>query len=279
MTIYQKLHHWFSLHPLQLVGQWVILFFHSLRSFFVSLRSRRFPWKNTVDQMAEIGFNSLPIVIASSLFSGMVMVVQLGTQFEKFGAKHLVGGAIALTLAREVAPAMTSIIVAGRIGSAYAAELGTMKVTEQIDALRSLATDPVEYLVLPRLLASGSMILILTMIFNFLGLAGGYIVANKLISLSHQAFFDSVIHHLSLYDIVGGLIKSFLFGMMVTIISCREGFYTSGGAMGVGQATTRAVVQSILVILFANLLLSIGIVNFQKSQFYLEYFTFFHWGP
>ncbi|MFC1745190.1 MlaE family ABC transporter permease [Candidatus Riflebacteria bacterium] len=260
----------FPLGMVEYLGRLILLLYKSIVSLFTSIKQRRFPLKNTIAQMAEIGFHSLPIIFASSLFTGMVGVVQVGYQFEKFGAKPLIGGIIALTLAREVGPAMTAIILAGRIGSAYAAELGSMTVTEQIDALRSIATDPVEYLVLPRLIATCSMIIFLTLIFNFLGLMGGVIVANQLINLSPGSYFDSVIHHLQIFDIVGGLFKAFIFGAMVSIISCQEGFSTGGGAIGVGKATTRAVVQSILFILFSNLFLTIAIVNFQKSSLFEE---------
>jgi len=161
-----------------------------------------------------------------------------------------------------LAPILTSIVVAGRVGSAIAAELGTMKITEQIDALETMATNPVEYLVVPRFLGCTFMLAILTIFTNIVGMIGGSIVAVYQIGMTLTTFRDSILQNLKFYDLMGGLFKALIFGAVIGLIGCYKGFTTEGGAEGVGQSTTGAVVLSIMLILAVNYFLTVGINNF-----------------
>ena len=207
------------------------------------------------EQMALVGFESLPIVLITLLFGGMVLGLHTAKQFVLFGAGQYVGGIVALTMAREFAPTMTGIVVAARIGASFAAEIGSMRITNQIDALRALATDPVRYLVTPRLLAAVLMLPVLTIFANITGMLGGALVAVNA-GVSSQVFTDSVTAFLEVYDVMGGLIKAAIFGVIITITACQIGLKTEGGAAGVGRATTSAVVWCIVLLYASNYLIS-----------------------
>ncbi len=207
------------------------------------------------DQMALVGFESLPIVLITTLFGGMVLGLHTAKQFVLFGAGQYVGGVVAVSMARELAPTLTGVVVAARIGSAFAAELGSMRITNQIDALRSLAVNPVRYLVTPRLIASLIMLPILTMYANVTGLLGGALVAINA-GVSSQLFITSASKFMEVYDLGGGLLKTMFFGMIIAITSCYVGLKTEGGAAGVGRSTTAAVVWSIVLMYAANYILS-----------------------
>ncbi len=211
--------------------------------------------KRIWDQLALVGFESLPIVLITMLFSGMVFGLQIARQFVLFGAGQFVGGVVAVSMARELAPTLTGIIVAARIGSAFAAELGSMKITNQIDALRALATNPVRYLVTPRLMASAIMLPLLTMYANVMGMAGGALVAINS-GVSYQSFTASATMFLEAYDLAGGLLKTMVFGIIIAITSCYIGLNTEGGAAGVGRSTTTAVVWSIILLYASNFVMS-----------------------
>jgi len=211
--------------------------------------------KRIWDQLALVGYESLPIVLITMLFSGMVFGLQIAREFVLFGAGQFVGGVVAVSMARELAPTLTGIIVAARIGSAFAAELGAMKITNQIDALRALATNPIRYLVTPRLIASAIMLPLLTMYANVMGMAGGALVAINS-GVSYQSFLNSATLFLDAYDLFGGMLKTMVFGIIIAITSCYIGLNTEGGAAGVGRSTTSAVVWSIILLYGSNFVMS-----------------------
>lgn len=217
--------------------------------------------KITMTQMARIGYDSLPIISITGFFTGAVLVAQIGFQFSNFGAESAVGGIVALTLARELAPVLAAIVLAGRVGSAFAAEIGSMEVTEQVAAMQTMAVSPINYLVVPRFLACLFMFPILTIYTNFIGYIGGSLVAVWQVRITLLTFKESVIDFLALNDFFGGLIKSVVFGGIVAIIGCYHGFKTTGGAEGVGLSTTGAVVTSIILILVSNYFLSVMLFN------------------
>jgi phospholipid/cholesterol/gamma-HCH transport system permease protein len=207
-------------------------------------------------QMEFVGVNSVGVVIITGVFTGMVLALQSSYGFRKFGAEGLVGTTVALSMTRELGPVLTSLMVTGRAGSAMAAELGTMRVTEQIDALLVMALNPIKYLVVPRVLASFLMLPILTVISDFVGILGGYVVAVKMLGINEGAYINKMIKYLDLQDIYNGLIKAAFFGVIMSVISCYKGFYTSGGSEGVGRATTEAVVLSSVTILVSDYVLT-----------------------
>lgn len=212
--------------------------------------------RNTLKQMAEIGVNSLPVVIITAIFTGMVLALQTYTGFKRFGAEGLVGSVVALSMTRELGPVLTALIVTGRAGAAMAAELGTMRVTEQIDALETLATNPVKYLIVPRFISGLIMLPSLTVIANIVGIIGGYFVTVIIFGASEVTYTRMTWDYLELSDIYNGLIKACFFGVAISIICCYKGFYTKGGAEGVGRATTGAVVLSFMTILISDYFLS-----------------------
>lgn len=212
--------------------------------------------RNTLEQMAVVGPDSLAISLITAAFVGMVFTIQVAREFLNFGAGQAVGGVLALALTRELAPVLTAVVIAGRVGSAFAAEIGTMRVTEQIDALYVLRTDPIDYLVIPRVIACALMLPILTIISLITGLIGGLFVATTLYNISQITFIDSIQTFLQVWDLSSALIKSVIFGALVAIIGCSWGLTTTGGAKGVGQSTTTAVVTALISIFISNFFLS-----------------------
>ena len=212
--------------------------------------------RNTLEQMTLVGPNSLVIALVTAAFVGMVFTVQVAREFIYFGAGTAVGGVLALSLSRELAPVLTAVILAGRVGSAFAAEIGTMRVTEQIDALYVLKTDPIDYLVIPRVLACSLMLPILTIMSLITGMAGGLLIATSLYDIPQSVFLNSVRNFLNLWDLVSALIKSVVFGGLIAVIGCSWGLTTTGGAKGVGESTTTAVVTALLAIFIANFFLT-----------------------
>ncbi|MGC9318576.1 MAG: MlaE family ABC transporter permease [Armatimonadota bacterium] len=211
----------------------------------------------TVEQMANVGVSSLPIVAVTMLFSGMVFSFHVADQASLLGAAGYVGWAVAETMCRELGPALTAIVVAARAGSAMAAELGTMKVTEQIDALRTMATDPVQYLVVPRYIAGLVTVPMLALLADIIGVAGGFIMANATAGLAPDAYFGSIQDNLDLWTVAAGVIKAVFFGIIIAVVGCHQGLYTEKASEEVGHATTRAVVYCIMLIYAANLALTI----------------------
>ncbi|MEL6385052.1 MAG: MlaE family lipid ABC transporter permease subunit [Cyanobacteria bacterium J06626_18] len=220
------------------------------------LISRPVHRRNTLEQMAAVGPESLLIALLTASFVGMVFTIQVTREFINFGAGTAVGGVLALTLARELAPVLTAVILAGRVGSAFAAEIGTMKVTEQIDALQILKTDPIDYLVIPRVLACALMLPVLSLLSFLTGMTGGLIIATNLYGISQTVFVNSAQNFLSIWDLVSSLIKAFVFGILIAVIGSSWGLTTTGGAKGVGQSTTTAVVTALLAIFISNFFLS-----------------------
>ncbi len=193
-------------------------------------------------QMDVIGFGSLPIVVLTGFFSGAVMTLQMSKALAQYGAVGKTGELVTMALVRELGPVLTSLMVAGRNSSGMASELGSMKVTEQIDAMRALGTDPVQKLVTPRLIATCTMLPLLTIIADFLGIVGGSLIAFGLLKMTPAQFWNSAWQAISYSDIFQGLTKPFAFAFIVALVGCHYGMRTTGGTQGVGQSTTRAVV-------------------------------------
>lgn len=223
---------------------------------FVHLLQGKIHRRNTLEQMAAVGPDSLFIALLTAVFVGAVFTVQVAREFIAFGAGNIVGGVLSVALTRELSPVLTAVILAGRVGSAFAAEIGTMRVTEQIDALLILKTDPVDYLVTPRVLACCLMLPILTLLSLVTGMTGGLIVATNLYNLSDTSFLESARNFLNFWDILSAMFKAFCFGIFIAIIGCNWGLTTTGGAKGVGESTTTAVVTSLLIIFISNFFLT-----------------------
>ncbi len=216
----------------------------------------RFHYSNIIEQMNFVGPASILIAILTSTTVGMVFTIQVAREFISIGAGQAVGGVLSLSLTRELAPVLTAVVVAGRVGSAFAAEIGTMRVSEQIDALYVLKTDPIDYLVIPRLIACCVMLPILTLMSIGTGLAGGWLIATSIYNLPSKVFIESCQTFLDPWDIASAPIKGLCFGAMIAIIGCNWGLTTTGGAKGVGESTTAAVVTSLLAIFISNFFLS-----------------------
>lgn len=241
-----------SLRFTEEIGRTWLLFIETLRQTF----KKPFEADILMKQMVEIGVKSLPVVLITAVFTGMVMAVQSYTGFKRFGAQSVVGFVVSLSMVRELGPVLTGLIVSGRAGASMAAELGTMRVTEQIDALETLAANPVKYLVVPRFLSTTIMMPALTAVADLVGILGGFFVTVKLFGVSSTTYWKWTWDFLKYQDVYYGLLKAAFFGACISMISCCNGFYTEGGAEGVGKATTRAVVLSSITILVSDYFLS-----------------------
>ena len=208
--------------------------------------------RDLFDQMAAIGVNSVPIALLTSLASGAVIALYFTPFLMQYGAGSFVGGVVALAISRELTPVLTGVVVAARAGSQIAAEIGTMKVTEQIDALRALAVSPVQYLVVPRILAALIMLPVVCALADTMGLLGGYLIAVHQEHLPAALFPSSIQQNLVPWDFLGGMLKTLVFGLIVALVSCHQGLKTEGGATEVGRATTNTVVLSIVLIYITN---------------------------
>ncbi len=226
-------------------GGIVLLF----RDAVVTLFTTPLRWQHTLDQMNRIGVTSLPLVFLTALFTGMVLSLQSAYQLRLFAAEQFTSDLVALSMTRELGPVLTAMVVAGRVGASIAAEIGTMKVTEQIDALRALATDPVRYLVVPRLVAGFFMLFFLTIYADCIGMLGGYFVSVFKLGISSHQYIKRSIEILMIKDVMTGLYKAFIFGTVISIVGCYFGFRTEGGAEGVGRSTTLAVVVALILII------------------------------
>ena len=204
------------------------------------------------EQMSRIGVDSLPIVSLISMFTGMVLALQSAYQMQKFSAEMYIASLVAFSMTRELGPVLTALIVAGRVGASITAELGTMKVTEQIDALETLATNPIKYLVVPRFLALIIMLPLLTVYSDIIGILGGYVIGVYKLGISHALYMKNTWDPLRYKDVFTGLIKSFFFAIITCIVACYEGMTAEGGAEGVGQATTSSVVTSFILIIASD---------------------------
>jgi phospholipid/cholesterol/gamma-HCH transport system permease protein len=234
------------------LGGIMLVFFQSMVWTFIP----PFRLRNLIKQMEFIGVKSLFIVVLTGVFSGMVLALQSYHGFRMFGGESLMGGIVALSMAREMGPVMTALMVNARAGSAIAAELGTMRVTEQIDALQMMAINPVQYLFVPRIWAGVLMVPLLTALNIFVGIIGGYFVGVVLLKINSGVYLEKMINMMELADLVQGIVKSIFFGLILTLVGCYKGYNTSGGAEGVGRATTEAVVISSVCILIGTYVLT-----------------------
>jgi phospholipid/cholesterol/gamma-HCH transport system permease protein len=209
-------------------------------------------FRSIFKQMEFVGVKSLFVVILTGSFTGMVLAYQSFNALKRFGAESLVGPTVALSMARELGPVLTGLMVTGRAGSAMATELGTMRVTEQIDALHTMAVNPIKYLVVPRLLAGIFMLPFLTIVTDFVGVLGGYFVGVNLLDINPGVYMGRTMDYVTVDDIFYGLYKSVVFGLIISLTACYNGFYATGGAEGVGRAATNAVVLGCVLILCFN---------------------------
>jgi phospholipid/cholesterol/gamma-HCH transport system permease protein len=205
-------------------------------------------WKNTVKQAADMGLGTLPIAVITVAFSGAVLAYHIADTAARWGMGGVVGWGVAESIAREMGPVLVAVVVAARAGSAMAAELGTMKVTEQVDALRAMAVDPVEYLVVPRYLAGVFMVPVLTFVGDFVGVVGGYLMVLASPDINEASYFASIPGNLEYWTVIAGLIKSVVFGVLVVLIGCHQGLTCRMDSEEVGRATTRSVVYAIVLI-------------------------------
>lgn len=212
--------------------------------------------RNTFRQMEFVGVKSLFVVILTGAFTGAVLALQSYNALKRFGAESLVGPTVALSMARELGPVLTGLMVTGRAGSAMATELGTMRVTEQIDALYTMAVNPVKYLVSPRILSGVLMMPVLAVVTDFVGVLGGYFVAVKMLGVNSGVYIGRTVDFVKPQDIFDGLIKASVFGLILSLVACYHGFNTAGGAAGVGESATKSVVLGSVLILVADYFLT-----------------------
>lgn len=208
--------------------------------------------RQILEQFLHIGYFSLPVVGLTAIFSGMVLALQSYTGFSRFSAEGAVATVVVLSMTRELGPVLAGLMVAGRMGASMAAEIATMRVTEQIDALTTLSTNPIKYLVTPRILAGFLMLPVLVLIADVIGVMGGYIVAVYQLDFNPSNYLQQTVKYLEIKDIVSGLIKAAVFGTLISLMGCYHGYYSGRGAEGVGRATTNAVVSASILILFMN---------------------------
>src|SRR5215472_4171832 len=213
-------------------------------------------WSDTLDQMDLMGVGSLPIVVITAFFIGGVLVLQTSSQFERFGETALTGDAVSLALVRELGPAITALLVAGRNASGMASELGSMVVTEQVDAMRALGTDPIRKLMTPCVVALVLTLPLLTAVADFVGLVGGFVVSYFTLRLGAVQFWTRAVNALDFGDLVQGTVKPLIFGFIISTIACHKGLRVTGGTQGVGRATTSAVVVSSVWMLVVDLFLA-----------------------
>jgi len=206
------------------------------------------------EQAKRAGADSLPLVSLVAFFIGVILALQTAYLMQRLGSEMYIASIVALSLVRELGPVITSLVVAGRVGAAIAAEIGSMQVTEQIDALETLATNPVKYLVVPRLLALGLMLPILTLYADIIGIFGGYLICVYKLGITSSMYINITFNNLYFKDLFTGLFKTVFFGLIIAFVSCYEGFNVEGGAEGVGRATTRAVVNAFILIIVADCL-------------------------
>jgi phospholipid/cholesterol/gamma-HCH transport system permease protein len=219
-------------------------------------------FREIVTQMDTIGVGSLMIIVLTGMFTGSILALQTSTTLKTFGATGVTGQLVMTSIVREMGPVLASLMLAGRVGSAIAAELGSMVVSEQVDAMRALGTDPIKKLVWPRLLALMVMTPALTLVADIVGAFGGWIVATSLMNVASSVYISSAKNALTYNDIIGGFIKPMVFGIIIAVVSCRAGLRTHGGTVGVGRSTTQAVVLSDILILAADFFLGKLILAF-----------------
>lgn len=240
------------LAPFTFVGECAIILWDVIKNIF----RRPIEFEETVNQMGFIGFHSIPIVALTTFSSGSVLGLYVSELVVRYGATAFAGATISLSIAREIGPVLAAIMVAARCGSAMAAQIATMAVTEQVDALRALSVNPTSYLVIPRLLAGILMTPILGLIGIYSGIIGGYLVSTELGNVPSGAFIRSIQQYSEPWDAIGGIVKCLVFGAIIAIVACQQGLRARGGAAGVGKSTTRAVVLSMVLVYVANFILA-----------------------
>jgi len=231
------------------------LFLFAARALLAGLTPPYYP-RLLLRQILNMGYFSLPVVGLTAIFTGMVLALQSYVGFSRFNAASAIASVVVLSVTRELGPVIAGLMVAGRVGAAMAAEIGTMRVTDQIDALTTLSTDPLRYLVLPRLVAGIVTLPVLVFVADIIGVFGGYLVATYKLGFDVQSYLISTSQHLETMDVVSGLIKAGVFGFIVSLMGCYHGYNSRGGAEGVGQATTYAVVSASILILVTDYLLT-----------------------
>lgn len=251
------------MNPLQPVGRTFLVFLEAIGRLCLfalhgmsPLLSPPFYWKQIRRQMIEIGYYSLPVIGLTAIFTGAVLALQSYSGFSRFSAESSIPTVVVLSITRELGPVLAGLMVAGRIGAAIAAEIGTMRVTEQIDALTTLSTNPFKYLVFPRLIAGLLMLPLLVLIADIIGVYGGYLVSVGKLGFSAGPYLHNTLQFLETKDVVSGLVKAGAFGFIVSLMGCYHGYYSKGGAQGVGTATTNAVVSASIMILLFNYLIT-----------------------
>ncbi len=247
----------------QTVGHTVVSLLGALGRLFIFIGNTLkhiftppFFFKNLIHQFMSIGYYSLPVVGLTTFFTGMVLALQSYTGFTRFNAESAIAAVVTLSITRELAPVLAGLMVAGRVGASIAAEIGTMKVTEQIDALRTLSVNPFKYLIAPRIIAGTLMLPILVLIGDIIGILGGYVVSIHVLGFSPANYLSQSWDVLNTMDVVSGLVKASAFGFIVTLMGCYHGFHSGRGAQGVGKATTNAVVAGSILILIFNYILT-----------------------
>jgi phospholipid/cholesterol/gamma-HCH transport system permease protein len=234
------------------VQEYVLL----IGKFMRSLVTRPFYYRDVIEQFEAIGVGSLTVVLLTGMFTGMVLALQSGFTLDQFGARSMVGRLVSASIIKELGPVLTGLMVAGRVGSGIAAELGSMMVTDQIAALRALGTDPVRKLVVPRILAGLVMVPLLTIIASGIGMVGGWIVTYSILRVASSVYWNAVVQGLYIQDVWMGLIKPFFLGFTIVSIGCHVGLRTKGGTQGVGRATTNAVVASSVAVIAVDYLVT-----------------------
>lgn len=250
-------------NPLALLGRTLLEFLQATGKFalflFVSVSHIFRPpyhFRQILRQIVDIGYYSLPVVGLTTLFAGMVLALQTYTGFARFNAESAIANVVVLSITRELGPVLAGLMVGGRIGAAIAAEIGTMRVTEQIDALTTLSTNPYKYLVVPRLLAGTVTLPLLVLIGDIIGVFGGYIVSVYRLDMNAANYIRQSWEFVQFMDIFSGLVKAAVFGFIIALMGCYNGYHSRGGAQGVGAATTNAVVSASILILISNYVLT-----------------------
>lgn len=254
----------FVTNPLAIIGRVFILALAEvgrLSSFAASAISHIFRppfyWRLTLQQMWLIGYNSLPVVGLTALFTGAALAQQIFVGGSRFNAESVVPGVVVIAIVRELGPVLGGLMVAGRVSSAMAAELGTMRVTEQIDALTTLSTDPIKYLVVPRLIAAVLTLPFLVLIANIIGVLGGFLIGTERLGLNAGTYIKVTTDFLEHADVISSMVKAAVFGFIIALMGSFHGYNSRGGAQGVGKATTNAVVSAFIMILLANLIITV----------------------
>lgn len=245
------------------VGDWALLFGHT---FVASIKSPP-KWPLILDQLYEIGVLSLFVVAITGFSTGLVLAAQSFYQFADKGLASATGLFVGKGMITEIGPILTAFMVTGRVGSAITATIGTMNVSEQISALRSMSIDPLSYLVSPRIIAFTIMLPILTMFSAIMGIFGGYLISVFSFHMTPQGYFDPMPEYITYFDLLTLVIKSLLFGLLISSIACYKGFTTQGGALGVGRATTKSVVTCYIFILILNFFVTVGLNTFYQNLF------------